>query len=291
MKVEARTPLRKRAVRQEFGAKAALHQSTSYTNAGKSPTSFQAMHALAAVSTCLRRWRKTPDLFQLNSLVAQVLFVQLHAHTQAQYDSQNGTRRRSLQTGEGRRSFSKLFEPLSAIELVRLFENLLRFTNDEAHAPARAFFLAYAPLSFEHDVSGSYIGPGVWTPEAGSRTAALRVRHTLKRWCDWLEALVHFQVHQWHHWNSANLELDKAIIFLWPLLKRHEWSYGDLLQILRSQGTSRDLIPCQSVHQLAAYCQSCLGLRCRTLAKAFQMQSQPGRAVAERVLKFLPAIG
>jgi hypothetical protein len=233
---------------------------------------------------------KLPDRFQLNSLVAQVLFVQLHEHTESRCATQSGVSPRSVQTGHARRSFARLFEPLSAIERVRLFENLLRFANYEAYLPARAYFLAYAPLSFEHDVSGEYIGPGVCGPAASSRTASLRVDRTLKRWCDWLEALTHFQVHQIHHTGSPLLALDKAIIFLWPLLKRHDWSYADLLGVLRSITNLVHFFPGQSPEQFAAYCQSSLGLRRRSAAKPARSGCLPGQVVAERLFRFLPVI-
>jgi hypothetical protein len=139
-------------------------------------------------------------------------------------------------------------------------------------------------------VRGEYIGPGVCGPSAGSRTASLRVDRTLKRWCDWLEALTHFQVHQMHHCGSPLLVLDKTIIFLWPLLKRHDWSYADLLSVLHSITNPGPFFPCQSPEQLAAYCQSSLGLRCRSAAKPARTGCLPGQVVAERLFRFLPVI-
>lgn len=239
----------------------------------------------------LRSCQTGGDRFYLNSLVGQIWLVQLREYTEARYGEPVGANGRGLQTGFAWRSFCKVFEPLSAIELVRLFENLLRFANYEAYAPARAFFLAYAPLAFEHDASGEYIGPGVWTPKAGSRSdAALRVKRTFKRWCQWLEALVHFQVHDLRHPASAHRDLDKRIILLWPLVKRHNWTYLDLLKVLRSVGHCDASFPCPSARQLAEYCQTVLGLRTtsrRTTPKASSVQ---GKIVAERLCKFLPSI-
>src|SRR5436309_13909649 len=107
---------------------------------GKTPTPPRPAMATAASSRAL---------FHVNSLVGQVWLMQLRRRIQARYGMRDG-RRPALQSGYAWRSFSTFFEPLSAIEQVRLFENLLRFASFEGYAPARAFFLAYAPLAFEH---------------------------------------------------------------------------------------------------------------------------------------------
>ena len=230
------------------------------------------------------------DRFQLNSLVGQIWLVQLREYTLAQYAQPTGAKGGTLQTGFAWRSFSNLFEPLSPIELVRLFENLLRFANYEAYPPARAFFLAYAPLSFEHDLSGEYIGPGVWTPQSGSRNAARRVRRTLKRWCQWMEALVHFQVHEQRHAASPHRQFDKLMILLWPLVMRHNWSYRDLLNLLPSLGKCGKSFPRPSEPQLTRYCQTALRLQLPDRRTSAKKIAAAGQIVAVRLFKFLPAI-
>jgi hypothetical protein len=234
--------------------------------------------------------QKAADQYHVNSLVAQVWLVRLIRYTDARYADRAGTNDCPLQTGYAWRSFSKLFYPLSAIESVRLFENLLRFANFGAHPPARAFFLAYAPLAFEHDVSGEYIGPGVWTPRAGSKDAARRVRRTLKRWCDWLEALAHCEVRERHALEADQDQraLDKAIIFLWPLLKRHNWGHLDLLTVLRSLTHCGDAFPCQSEKQLATYCGTALALHKASFEPPAKNGDPAGQTVARRLFKLLP---
>ena len=230
-----------------------------------------------------------PDaLFRLNSVIGQVWLMQLQKRTQQRYTASAGSPRPALQTGYGWRSFSTFFEPLSAIELVRLFENLLRFSSCEGHAPSRAFFLAYAPLAFEHDMYGAYIGPGVWTRPAGSQKAAQRVRSTLQRWCDWMEALIHFQVHDQHRTTTVSPELDKAVILLWPLLKQHHWSYADLLGLLRSW--PKTPVPFAGDEEFGGYSRNVLGLYCQRLRTLRPHAKLYGQAVAERLLRFLPSI-
>ena len=230
-----------------------------------------------------------PDaLFHLNSIVGEVWVVQHHKRTQQRYTGGSGGPRTALQTGYGWRSFSTFFEPLSAIELVRLFENLLRFASYDEYALSRAFFLAYAPLAFEHDMYGAYIGPGVWTRPAGSQKAAQRVRRTLQRWCDWIEALTHVQVNQLCNTNTVSLELDKAIILLWPLLKQHHWSYADLLGLLRSWPGAP--LPFAGEEEFGGYCRNVLGLYCQRVRTHRTQGKLYGQAVAERLLRFLPSI-
>ena len=237
----------------------------------------------------LQAWRREA-FFRVNSLVGQVWLQQLRKRMRARYAKSSGAARPALQTGYAWRSFSTFFEPHKAIEWVRLFENLLRFANYEGYPPARSLFLSYAPLAFEHDLGGEYIGPGVWSPLAGSKKATQRIRRTLQRWCDWLEALTHFQIHLDYCSNVRHRDLDKAIIFLWPLLKTHYWTNADLLSVLRAVTNVGAEFPCQSERQLAAYCQSALGLRNPRFAKRRRSGAIPGKAVAERVFNFLPAI-
>jgi hypothetical protein len=238
----------------------------------------------------LQSFQAGEDHFHLNSLVGQIWLVQLREYTEAQYGLPAGAKNATLQTGFAWRSFSKLFGPLSAIDQVRLFENLLRFANFESFPPARAFFLAYAPLSFEHDVSGEYIGPGVWTPQEGCKSAALRVRRTLKRWCQWMEALAHFQVHDQRHAFSPHRYFDKLIILLWPLMIRHNWSYLDLLKLLRVLGKCGQSIACPSEAKLAEYCQNALRLAPPTRSTASPKISEAGQLVVERLVRFLPTM-
>lgn len=224
--------------------------------------------------------------FHLNTLVAQVLFGQVLQQTERLYATSPAGFR--LQTGRARRLFSNSFEPLTPIERIRLFEDLLRFANYEGSGPARAFFLAYAPLSFEHDDAGKYIGPGIWTPRTGPRAVAARVRRTLNRWCDWLEALAQFQVHQARNAASPNFPLDKTIILLWPLVQRQQWSCGELYDFLH--GLNAELLSrFRTETRLAAYCRKALGLRLVSAEDARPPWRSAG-AVARRLFEFLPKV-
>jgi hypothetical protein len=241
-------------------------------------------------SAIIDNWPTGMAEFNINSISSRIWLAQLRENTEARYGQPHGSACRALQTGYGWRSFLRVFKPLNAIEMVRLFENLLRLSHYEADLPARSFFMSYAPLVFEHDISGEYIGPGVWNPHAGCQDARQRIRRTLKRWSEWMEALVHFQVHAAGFFKSADGALDQLIIFLWPLIKRHHWNSRDLRRVLLSLTDCDDRYPCQSAEQLAAYCHHVLGLRWRGTKALRATNLAAVLPVAQRLYKLLPAI-
>jgi hypothetical protein len=60
-------------------------------------------------------------------------------------------------------------------------------------------------------------------------------------------------------WNYP--ELDEVVIWLWPLLKRNNWTYRDLLAVGRMILPAPHRYPLESEQELATYCQNVLGLR------------------------------
>ncbi len=55
--------------------------------------------------------------------------------------------------------------------------------------------------------------------------------------------------------------LDECIIMLWPLVRRHHWTYRDLMNVIRSVAPVPLRYPCEREQDLAAYCNNVLGLR------------------------------
>ena len=151
-------------------------------------------------------------------------------------------------------------------------------------------------------------------------------RRSVERWCDWIDAVIHFQTHagwhlqparfdpdpekrelaalginqrnfasmsdfsktwwHWHHGEAAERfkesakwpalgaamasekeriwnypDLDTVIISLWPLLKRNNWTYRDLLKVARMILPVPHRYPLGCEPELATYCQNVLGLR------------------------------
>jgi len=82
-------------------------------------------------------------------------------------------------------------------------------------------------------------------------------------------------------------ELDEAIIALWPLVKRHHWSYGDLLRVLGDLVDCSDDCICQSERNLGIYCFNTLRLRKPGQGRTARHERPAGYVVALRL--FPPA--
>jgi hypothetical protein len=55
--------------------------------------------------------------------------------------------------------------------------------------------------------------------------------------------------------------LDDCIIRLWPLVRRHHWTYRDLMNVIRAVAPVPLRYPCEREQDLAAHCNNVLGLR------------------------------
>ena len=60
-------------------------------------------------------------------------------------------------------------------------------------------------------------------------------------------------------WNYE--DVDSAVITLWPLVKRFNWTYVDLLKTIRPSVKRPKLYPCHREQSFATYCTNVLGVR------------------------------
>lgn len=82
-------------------------------------------------------------------------------------------------------------------------------------------------------------------------------------------------------WNYR--DVDTAIITLWPLVKRHNWTYADLLKVIRPILKRPTAYPCDSEQNISMYCINVLGLR--KTGKGRTAKGEPvGADVARRLL-------
>jgi hypothetical protein len=88
-------------------------------------------------------------------------------------------------------------------------------------------------------------------------------------------------------------QLDTFIISLWPLLKRHNWTYRDLLNVTRDlDGRQRPAsYPCDREQDFATYCANVLGLRKTKATKGRTTKNgrPPGYDVATRLMNPEPS--
>ena len=74
--------------------------------------------------------------------------------------------------------------------------------------------------------------------------------------------------------------LDDCIIMLWPLVRRHQWSYRDLMNVIRNVAPVPLRYPCEREQDLACYCNNVLGLRKKSKGKSDPNGTPPGYVVA-----------
>jgi hypothetical protein len=79
-------------------------------------------------------------------------------------------------------------------------------------------------------------------------------------------------------------ELDEAIIILWPLVKRHHWSYGDLLNVLGDLLDCTNNYVCEAERNLGIYCHNHLHLRKSGQGRSARTERPEGYVVAVRLV-------
>jgi hypothetical protein len=277
------------------------------------------------------------DPFYLDAFMMEWWLGHLILAAAAEYAEKKHARERHMQSGEAWRSFMIPFKHAKDDEFHHVFNSLLRFAEYD-DVQAAMLRNAMRPLSLEHECHGDYVGPKTMEGAKQPGLAVPLMRQTVEWWCEWLDALIHFQTHaSWHlqpakfdpdpqkrelaalgvnqrnfaklgefgqawwHWhhgeaaerfkNSAKWatlgkamaseatrhwnypEVDAAVISLWPLVKRHRWTYRDLLNVMRAVIPKHQRYPCEREQDLATYCTNVLGLRKRATGKT----SKPGR--------------
>jgi hypothetical protein len=199
--------------------------------------------------------------------------------------SKGNFRTRPLQNGLAWRSFRGLIRNTAELEVVKLLGSLLRYANSDESEAARLLFRGYVPLSLEHDAFGEFIGIETLARLANSRRSIALVHHTLRRWCDWIESIAHCQTHLACLGSARSyFEADKAVILLWPLAKRHNWTCRDLKNVLCMVSRHPGGWLCRSESQVALKIEA-LGMR--PLHSASLAEGPPsGSSIALRYSQF-----
>ncbi|HWQ93419.1 MAG TPA: hypothetical protein VN673_17245 [Clostridia bacterium] len=221
------------------------------------------------------------DDFYLDAFLIQEWLGQVRAQVEQQYSGKS----RILQMGQSQCAFLRVFGHSREADFQTLVHSLYRFA-EYGEPIVNALSCALMPLALEHELAGDFDRMRSPDPSKQPREAMSFMRSSLERWCDWTDAVVHLQTHaRWHlapetlhktvhpgaivaqNGSSGNeagwpfQEVDEAAICLWPLVKRHNWSYGDLRNVLRDVLRRPEVHPCRSEQTLANYCTHALGLR------------------------------
>jgi hypothetical protein len=83
-------------------------------------------------------------------------------------------------------------------------------------------------------------------------------------------------------------ELDDAVISLWPLVRRHHWTFGDLLTVMKDLLPDPESYPLQGERNLATYCLHSLRLRKTVQGKTSKLERPTGYVVALRLFPPMP---
>jgi len=235
-----------------------------------------------------------------------------------------------------------------------VMQSLYRFSEYD-DVQAEILSRAIGPLSFERQCFSDLIKPENVTKMPTAKVLAL-AKQSLERWCDWVDAILHFHTHfrhhvlpessdpdpekrelaalgimqrgfpkletfaqtwwEWHHreaaerlkdspkWQtigklavatlrSAPSAVDEILITFWPLVKRHNWTYRDLMSVTCAVLPPPHRYPLAREQDLAAYCSNVLGLRKQagTPGKSSPDGRPPGYEVARRLCRREPPSG
>jgi hypothetical protein len=293
-----------------------------------------------ALAVCAREG----DSFYLTAFMLEEWLGDATLKTVAQYAERKNAKDRRLQQGLATESFAAVFGHATDAEFPHVFSSLLRFAEYD-DAQSRTLLGAYWPMSLEYPHDG---WPKLTPPVHSEQIAAVISfeRGMVLRLCEWVESIIHAQIHffshhapvafdpdpekrelallgvqqrhfpvmsdfqkawwEWHHGEAAERlsdpskwtmvgkamsdettthqsypALDDCIIRLWPLVRRHQWTYRDLMNVIRSVAPVPLRYPCEREQDLATYCNNVLGLRksART-GKSDPNGTPPGHEVA-----------
>ena len=296
-----------------------------------------------AVALC----EKEQDNFYVDAFMIESWLGRVALEAAAEYAGKKKAKCRKMQTGGAWRSFMPIFGEAKDNEFHHVYGSLLRFADYE-DVQSEMLQKAIVPLSIEHECFGDYCGPKTMEVLNHPAEAVRLMRRTVERWCEWLDALIHFETHalwhlaplqfdpdpekrelatlginqrffgdmnefsrkwwEWHHGEAAERfknspkwqtigkamaakndriwnyrELDAVVIGLWPLLKRNNWTYRDLMNVTRAVVSRPDAYPCLREQDFAAYCVNVLGLRKTGSGKTAKGGRPVGYEVAMRL--------
>ena len=146
-----------------------------------------------------------------------------------------------------------------------------------------------APEYFESNGSKQELAPWVPRPYASSSRFAPVRRTNWNRWKDWPiwqllpQAAISRPQRPWPH-----PELDEAILSIWPLVKRHNWTFTDLIHVLGDLLTMPDAYPMVSERNMAMYCMHVLRLRKTAQGKTAKDERPVGYELAIRIYPPVP---
>ncbi len=301
-----------------------------------------------AIAVCQRENHN----FYVTAFMIEAWLGEVTCRTVAEYAEKKSASDRRFQQGLARELFDEAFGHAKDAEFHHVFQALARF-GQFADSQSRQLGQAYWALSVECPAD---TWPALVPPfsRQAIQEGVKFMRWFVHRLCEWVEAVIHAQMHcfshlapvafdsdpdkrelailgvqqrhfpeldefqkawwEWHHGEAALRfkdsakwpmvgrgmvedqtrhhsypALDELVIWLWPLVRRHRWTYRDLMMVIRSVAPPLLGYPCGREQDLAAYCANVLGLRKGGKGKSAAHGEPPGADVA-RALCRRPAV-
>jgi hypothetical protein len=142
--------------------------------------------------------RVEQDDFYLDSLLIHAWLNQLLVQGVADYAEKKHPKNWGMQTGQAQRASLQIFGHIKDHDLHRLLQSFYRFTEFDDPLAA-ILFRALVPLSIEHESQYEFIRSRIADFGERPREFMLSMQETLDRWCDWVDAVIHLQIHaHWH---------------------------------------------------------------------------------------------
>ena len=295
---------------------------------------------------------KEQDNFYIDAFLIEVWLGHIALEAAAEYANKKNAKDRTLQTGQAWRGFLQLFGHAKDDEFHYVMQSVCRFCEYD-DIQAEILCRAIAPLSFERACFKDLIAAEKVDRDTPMAKRVALMKQSMKRWCDWVDAIFHFNTHfhhhvlpesfdpdpekrelaalgimqrnfaklkpfahmwwEWHHreaaerfkdspkWQTigklavaplrnAPADVDEILIMLWPLVKRHNWTYRDLMAVGRQILAPPYHYPLEREQDLAAYCSNVLGLRKEDgpPGKSSHDGRPPGHEVALRLCRRKP---
>ena len=151
---------------------------------------------MKSVADALALCEKEADPFYMDAFLIEVWLGRCAVAAAAEYAEKKNAKDRTLQTDQAWRGFRQIFGQIKDEEFHHVGLSLFRFCEYD-DVQAELLVRAIGPLALERERFSDLIQSEDVKQMRRAKAVALAKR-SLKRWCDWLDAVLHFRTHFQH---------------------------------------------------------------------------------------------
>jgi len=163
-----------------------------------SPTQRGPLPFMKSIDDATALCEKEQDPFYLDAFMIEAWLGHVALAAAAEYADNKNAKDRALQTGQAWRGFLEMFGHAKDNEFHFVMLSVYRFCEYD-DVQAEILCRAVVPLSFEHECFSDFIGPKTINVAKRPAEAVAFMKRSMKRWCDWVDAIFHFNTHFHHH--------------------------------------------------------------------------------------------